>query len=133
MTPLNLNEIYLIEDILNRQETDHNKYLFTWDQDIAWEDSDFGSEVTLLNQYYEAEDDEKFMELYNKVYESPIFKVVKIYVMKGPGGAWPDARCQTTKLMTIKDFVHTYRLRTDCEIEDYIFDLTPVKVEECDE
>ncbi|MBQ1648443.1 MAG: hypothetical protein II047_08355, partial [Bacteroidales bacterium] len=61
--------------------------------------------------------------------ESSIFKVVRIIKMRGRGVFNPLAKCQNTKLMTIKDFICAHRIECGYNIENYIFELTPVKVE----
>jgi hypothetical protein len=128
MEPLEVNELYSIEEIIDRQDTDNNKYIFEYNMDIAYDELDEATDGPLLHKYWEEENHDKFVELYNKHFTTNTFKVLYISVMKGPGGGWPDATITTTKPMTIKEFIKEMEEEMNDTIDDFLCDVTISKV-----
>ena len=132
MKPLELDKEYEWEEIFNRRNTDFNKYIFSFEQDVCWEDYDpLGLK---LNKYQDNNDKEKFISTFNKYYKNTqsdglTFKVIDVLMMKGPGAGWPCVKYSTKKLMTIDEFIK----ETGEEfIQDYAWELKITKIEECD-
>ena len=132
MKPLELNTTYDIDEILERRNIDFNKYIFSFDQDIHWDDDDVLS--SKLNKYYENEDEDNFIKTFNEYYkkyqsDGLLFDVVKVIEMKGPGASWPYVTFSTKKLMTIDELIST---NNEEFFTDYAFELRVIKIEECD-
>lgn len=118
-----------IDKFMQQAEYDDNKYLFTYGQDIAWEDQDLGKDIKKLNEAYEAENAEEFMRIYNKYYSTDIFNIFLVMEMKGPGAAWPYVMIKSIKPMTIKDFIKQWEEENQGNIDDYLIDITLYKYE----
>lgn len=132
MKPLELNTKYNIDEILERRNTDFNKYIFSFDQDINWDNDDILS--SKLNKYYESDDKDNFIKTFNEYYkkyqtEGLSFEVVRVIEMKGPGASWPYVTYSTKKLMTIDELIRT---NNEEFFTDYAFELQVTKIEECD-
>lgn len=112
MNCLEIDE-YNSSDLIERKNTDNHKYVFEYQYDLCWDSSDtdhdssFRNGIADLDKYHKEENHEKFIEVYNKLFESKIFKVVSISRMHGPGGGWPDATIRTEPV-TIKEFISMY-------------------------
>lgn len=133
---LNLNEEYPVDQILKIKDLDNTKYKFKYTTDIGWEDEYLGKDAFKIWNYYENEDNDKFINLYNSYY-ADIFKVSKILVMKGAGKC-PLVELETVELMTIKEFLQklsTAKLPIDEQpsvnefLHDYVGELTVTAIE----
>lgn len=130
MKPLAIGEYDTNTDILSRKDLDNNKYKFSFYQDISW--GWMSEDVQKqLDIYYENNDVDKFIELYNKHNSEEggdgLFKLVKIINMKGPGGGWPEVILATNKFVTIKELVN---IVGEEYLNDYAFELSVDAIEE---
>lgn len=94
-------------------------YRFT--TDLAWgvDDKKVDDELYIA---YQNNDEDKFIKVFNEYYtEKYPFKLIKIFVMQGPGGNWPEVQVETTKKLTEKEFlnyIHEQWVDEDLTIED---------------
>ena len=105
MKPLEVGECYSEEQLEERKNKDKYEYVFSYCDDICWNDSQLSPEdAKLLNKYYKAQDEEKFIALFNDYFSDLHFVIRSIYDWSGPGVGWPSAEIKTREL-TIKDFI----------------------------
>lgn len=102
------------------------KYKFSWTQDICWYDEDFEDGGKLIRQYWEDDDRDEFIKLYNSVYADKFFKVAYINIMKGPGAHWPEAEIET-------DFITVKELYKETDVKDLNTDIEVFDMEELKE
>lgn len=124
MEELEVGRNYEIEEIMSRRDTDTNKYVFSYYQDLCWDTSDMSErDAKLIEKYYDTEDSDKFVKIINKYYGTS-FKVTYVSIMKGPGAGWPEVEFINIKPMTIKEYIQTWEDENGSRsIEDFVFDL----------
>lgn len=105
MKPLKVGETYSKEQLEERCDEDEYEYVFSYYDDICWEDSQLSPEdAKLLNKYYEEQDEEKFIELFNYYFGRLHLNIRSISNWSGPGAGWPCAEIKTSAL-SIFDFI----------------------------
>jgi len=105
MKPLKIGESYSEEQLYERRNKDEYEYVFSYYDDICWEDSQLSpKDAKLLNKYYEDQDEEKFIDLYNSYFSNLHFIIKSISDWSGPGAGWPSAVIKTCEI-TIDQFI----------------------------
>lgn len=123
MLQLGLNENLNLDELLK----DNTKYLFRFELDFCY---DFVTQINSstfykLQDYQENGDEDNFIKLVNNSFSKLDYpeRVTKIINIDGYAGGWPFVEAETTKPMTIKEYIDWAEEEiNDCieeDIEDY--------------
>ncbi len=110
MKPLEVNKTYNANKWKSRSKKDHNKYVFSYEIDVCWDQN----EELDLNEAWKSKNEKKFLYAYNKrikEYGETAVKVIEWDMVAG----WPCIEIHTD-FMTIEDFLDSY----EYEMEDFV-------------